>query len=586
MSDKKHTYGQFETPADVADLLLAFCLRQPKDRLLDPSCGAGAFLKRAALLKEWRAPGEASPDTLWGVELDDTAAEQAQLALPEARIINRNFFELEPWLDQPFDAIVGNPPYTRAEWIGRMPETTELVHQLSMFNGYEKEDGNASRRTQGTLLARRSGLHAYFFIHGTDFLREGGRFGFVVPNSWLDVAYGERLKQFLLDHYQILALIESNVERWFSQAKINTCLIILEKCSDARARSKNRVRLVRLCLPLDQLIPFEKEDDQRLTHLEHLSTNLLPGSDFQSQDLSVRVMDQHDLAADEKWGIALRSPEVYRKRLEDPGLVRLGSWALIQRGYTTGANSFFYLDEETVEKWEIETRFRRPLLKSLRNVHKRNVGAADCEHQVLYVPPWADLKNTNAAKYIAWGESLGFHQRRTCVGRQPWYSLPEQAAAQILFPKGIWERHFAPVARDQMTVDQQIYQIRLAEGIRPVVAAALLNSAWFALQAELHGRVNFGEGVLWLATYELEEIYLPDPQYLTLEQTRRLAAAYEPLSHRPVVSVGEAMSEPGWHAFNGVVFEIMGFSSSDAGTVMEALLERVATRRMKAGKPA
>jgi len=86
--------------------------------------------------------------------------------------------------------------------------------------------------------------------------------------------------------------------------------------------------------------------------------------------------------------------------------------------------------------------------------------------------------------------------------------------------------------------------------------------------------------------YELEEIYLPDPHYLTLEQTKRLVQAYEPLSYRPVVSVGEAMSEPGWHAFNGVVFDIMGFSSSDAGRVMEALLERVATRRMKAGKPA
>ena len=60
------------------------------------------------------------------------------------------------------------------------------------------------------MLNRRAGLHAYF-VHSAAFLREGGRLGFVVPNGWLDVAYGEALEQFLLDDFKIVARLS---RRW------------------------------------------------------------------------------------------------------------------------------------------------------------------------------------------------------------------------------------------------------------------------------------------------------------------------------------------------------------------------------------
>lgn len=583
MTDKQHTYGQFETPPEVADLLLGFCLRQPSDRLLDPSCGRGAFLVRAALMQQWLDPEGGSPDKLWGVELDPEAAALAQKTLPESHILQDNFFDLEPWPD-PFDAIIGNPPYTRAEWIGRTPETPDLVRQLSIFNGMKGAQESADHLDRNVGLSRRAGLHAYFFVHGTHFLREGGRFGFVVPNSWLDVAYGERLKQFLLDHYRILALIESNVERWFGEAKVNTCLVILERCSDAAARTTNQVRLVRLRQPLSELIPDGDDDAQSYDSLAKLISMLLSDRDVKSEGFAVRITRQCELAAAEKWGVTIRAPAVYRHRSEDTRLVPLGSWAMVHRGYTTGANAYFYLNQDAVEEWGIEESLRRPLLKSLRKVNKRIVTAADCEHQLLWIPTMSDLEGTAAAKYIAWGEKQKLHQRRTCANRQPWYSLPDQDKAQLLMPKGIWERHFLPLLKDDFLVDQQIYRIRFSRRIDPMVAAALLNSAWFALQVELHGRVNFGEGVLWLATYELEDLRVPDPRYLPAEQAAQLVEAYKPFMERPVGTVHEAVTEPTWHTYNGVVFEILGFSAAEAGTVTEALLERMATRRLKAGK--
>ena len=57
MAGKQHTWGQFATPLDVADLLLGFCLRRADDHVLDPSCGDGALLRRIVRWRSWLASG-------------------------------------------------------------------------------------------------------------------------------------------------------------------------------------------------------------------------------------------------------------------------------------------------------------------------------------------------------------------------------------------------------------------------------------------------------------------------------------------------------------------------------------------------
>ena len=49
-------------------------------------------------------------------------------------------------------------------------------------------------------------------------------------------------------------------------------------------------------------------------------------------------------------------------------LVRLGDIAEVRRGFTTGANDFFYLDAETIRRWGIEDEFLKPVIFSLREL--------------------------------------------------------------------------------------------------------------------------------------------------------------------------------------------------------------------------
>lgn len=590
MPSKRHTFGQFETPVEVADVLLAFCLRRSGDRVLDPSCGAGALLHRATEWLDWLAPEELHDlSRFWGVELDEDAVMLARKRLPQATILHQNFFTLAP--QEPFDAIVGNPPYTRASWIDRLDE--QVARQMAMFegglDGLDHQEGERNHLIPSHLwqtdLNRRAGLHAYFFLHGVRFLRDGGRFGFVMPNNWLDVDYGAALKQFLLQQFKIIALIESTVERWFAEARVNTCLVILEKCNETRAREANLVRFVQLRRSLSDLMPHIATPRAHFSDVEALTARLLPGQDRTSEFMRVRVVQQDALHPRNKWGLHWRAPAFYRSLRRQAGsraLAPLKQWATVQRGFTTGANAFFYLDDETIETWQIEPRFRRPLLKSLRDVRELRP-AGQTSLQVLTIEPTASLPGTRAGDYVAWGEDQGFQDRPTCRARRPWYTLPYQEPPALVLAKGIWERHLAPLLAAPLLVDQQLYRIYLRPGVSPMTAAAFLNSSWLALQLELQGRVNFGEGVLWLATYEVQNLLLPDPRAIPQDEAERLGALFEALSRQPVAhDLAQELEREERQALDEAVFSLVGLSPTEATILLETLQERLAARQAQA----
>lgn len=584
MADKQHTLGQFETPSDVADLLLGFCLRRPTDRLLDPGCGTGVLLQRAAQWQQWiaSAPTDIPANTLHGVELDLNTAVLAQSQLPQAHIFNQNFFALEPDPNHLYDAIIGNPPYTRAEWIDQLRQTAQ---QLT-FTWATSPDAAPVQPILPpelwTRLSQRAGLHAYFFLHGVHFLREGGRFGFVVPNGWLDIAYGAELKQFLLAQFKLIAIIESGVERWFNEAKINTCLVILEKCSGPNRRADNMVRLAWLKRPLRDLLASLPSDYRRPQAVERLIMRLLPGQERHTNEYDIQLVRQQDLLPTDRWGLHLRAPTVYTQHHTQADLPPLQTWATVQRGYTTGVNTFFYLTTSTINKWGIEAEFRQPVLKSLRGINSLRLDTTTCRHELLTIPPTTDLTGTAVFAYINWGEAQSYHKRHTCLVRSVWYSLPPQKTSPIVLAKGIWRRHSAPLLEDPLVVDQQLYQVHLAADVSVLCAAALLNSAWFMLQCELNGRINFGAGVLWLATYELAAMRLPDPRTLAQSQVDELAQLFTQLAERPCLDIEQELEQSDRRALDTAVFNLMGFTTGEQTAVYDSLRERVQTRRQRA----
>jgi type I restriction enzyme M protein len=652
--DERHNLGQYFTNPDVVDIILRFCLKQEDDKVLDPACGAGTFLVRAYQHKKLMNQFLKHEDilhTLWGNDIAKFPAHLStiNLAIQDLsvdknypNILQQDFFtllsteggfELSPEsrraiakrLDMKereviyprwFDCVVGNPPYTRQE---EMPEIASEIKEYKEGIIDKALKDNTGRRIAE--ISKRAGIHTYFFVHGAKFLRDGGRFGFVVSNSWLDVDYGKGLQEFFLNNYKIVAIIESKVERWFEEADVNTCIVILEKCKDRKERDENLVRFVYLFKRLDYFIPPAQEmwqkQIERLDEIDKLKKTIMAHSQFyQNEELRIFPKSQAELWEEgfdkesgkyvgAKWGKYLRAPEIFFKILEKGKgkLVLLKEVAEVRRGFTTGVNEFFYLTEEEIKRRGIEREFwmhqddkgnwvPNYVIKSPRECKSIVVKPEDLKYRVLMIhKDKKNLKGSNVLKYIQEGEGKGYHLRPTCASRERWYDLGKGDFALMLWIKDAFINHAVYIA-EGIYSDCRFYEASSSE---QACVGATLNSTIGMLFAELAGRTTLGLGARDIMTYEAANIKVLGTDCLTRIQQTELGEAFDRLSNRPIspilselgASCPEEVSldkvKPDRRELDKIVMcEILGLTDEEQLEVYRAVVDLVKSRIEKA----
>ena len=177
-------------------------------RVLDPACGAGAFLVHVfdVLLAEHRRAG-AEPDprrilrqNIYGVDLD---AESVQLtkqvlglrsgigAVPPGDLDgsikcgNSLSDEAFRWPEQypevmaagGFDVIVGNPPYVNARTMRPADKSYLRAHYPQLRGAFD--------------------LYVAFLLRGQQLLKRRGRYGWIVPNKFLVADYARPARDLL-----------------------------------------------------------------------------------------------------------------------------------------------------------------------------------------------------------------------------------------------------------------------------------------------------------------------------------------------------------------------------------------------------
>jgi len=649
--DERHNLGQYFTSPDVVDLILKFCLAHEDEKILDPACGAGTFLVRSyqhKKLMNQRKEHERILETLWGVDIAKFPAHLSTINLAVndlgveknyPNIIQEDFFAImthpeggfelpEKWrkvrakalnvddrevtFPRWFDGVVGNPPYTRQEEI---PEI-----------GVDKEKliERALKDTSGKKIAeigKRAGIHAYFFVHGTKFLRDGGDFGFIVSNSWLDVDYGKGLQEFFLNNYKIIAIIESKVERWFEEADINTCIVILQKCKDKKERDANLVRFVYLKKPLRHFIPpardmWEKQVE-RLNAIESLKKTILAHNDlYENEELRIYPKSQEELWGEgfdleeqryvgAKWGKYLRAPEIFFKILEKGKgkLVPLKEVAEVRFGIKTGANEFFYLTEGEIKRRKIEKEFwmhrdekgnwvPNYVIKSPRECKSIVIKAEDLKYRVLMIhKDKKKLKGKNILKYIEEGERKGFDKRPTCESREKWYDLGHQTPSDGIWFKAFNDRFLAPQNIERSFSSDRFYAVYLKNKILKNRLFLYLNSTLPILIVELFGRVSLGEGALDNMTYEAASMFVLDVRKEFTVDGRM----FKELMYRPMetvfIELGASSPEevslekvkPDRRELDKIIMgEILGLAEEEQLEVYRAVIDLVKSRIEKA----
>ena len=622
--DERHTLGQYFTPSNVIDFINSFVIKRSKDTVFDPSCGSGTFLVRAyerkkkLYIKEGFKPVHKKLlNEIYGNDLSNYPAYLSMLNLAirnshepsYPRITNKDFFSINNYdskkLDfhnsngekekrklPKFDVIIGNPPYTRQEDIG------------TMFGTVSKDKINALIKTEcGFPPSQRTSIYAYFFYHANEFLREGGYLAYICQNSWLDADYGADLQRFMLNNFEIMAIIDSEIERFFPTASVNTTIVILKKQRDEDLRNNNNAKFIYLKQPLKEILQIFKDFDLFQSEIFKIQESI------ETELFRINCIKQKTLFKDIKWGQYLRAPKIYFDILEKGkdvfcDLNNKKGLSDVKRGITTGCNDYFYgkenLDEKHLnsalnnfehlknieevqdrdlclfinaanETWLIEKRLLKPVLKLTRNLNKYIIDKTDKTELVFYVNDVVqecyekiqknkgdfNIKETEkyikrhypyASRYINHGETkfivdyeknIVVAETPTCKVRPIWFDVGKQPEKDFVLLRFRDRRNWTPIVDCDFILGDTMFYGNFKDKKLKKLYAISLNSTFSILQTELFGRVNLGDGLLTTYGTELKKLKVISKENKEYEE--KINDIYQSLKSVEVKSIFEEL---------------------------------------------
>lgn len=278
LATSKRKRGLYYTPPEVIDFILANTLLRydvllnPKIKILDPACGCGSFLLKAydllfdrfsasRLQLEEKFPDEDWSDcgihkhilryNLWGADIDTEASDIASASLMlksssvlsiQPNIITYDSLKRPDGLETPkatqlfwnshYDFVVGNPPYLSFGLRGTYKLEPEYLEYL--------------RRNYSDSAQYKLSYYALFMQRGIEMLSNGGKLGFIVPDTFLLGRYYSKIRQYILDNTAIdlIAHVSAKIFRNASTGYLTIC--VLTKQTDVNRSKEHLVKIYKM----------------------------------------------------------------------------------------------------------------------------------------------------------------------------------------------------------------------------------------------------------------------------------------------------------------------------------------------------
>ena len=276
-----------------------------------------------------------------------------------------------------------------------------------------------------------------------------------------------------------------------------------------------------------------------------------------------------------KWGGKyLRAPDIYWTILEKGKgkLVRLGDIAEVRRGFTTGANEFFYLDDERIREWGVESCFLERVVKGPKECRRILVNPNEMSLRLFMChEDRSQLKGTLTLEYIKWGESQGFNDRPSCRGRAMWWDLGQRDKAPIN-ANYLVDRVMRFFFNEQGFYVSDNFQEVHPKHKNKYQLAVSANSSILQLSANITGRANFGGGLMKIQTYEVADLMILEPSLLGENDCRKALTVAERLDLR----------DDDRRTLDSIIFDALGLTRGERDAVYEAVIGLVEARLKKA----
>ncbi|WP_029119248.1 MULTISPECIES: type I restriction-modification system subunit M [unclassified Mycobacterium] len=270
--------GEFFTPQEVSELLARITVvgKNSVNKVYDPACGSGSLLlKFAKVLGKDRVR-----QGFFGQEINLTTYNLARINM-FLHDINFEKFDIvhgdtltDPlhWDDEPFEAIVSNPPYS-IKWAG---DSNPLLI-------------NDPRFAPAGVLAPRSKADLAFTMHMLSWLAVNGTAAIVeFPGALYRGGAEKTIRKYLVDNNYVDTVIQLPPDLFFGTT-IQTCILVLKKSKKDNAvlfidgslefkrfGNKNKLLPENLQKIVDAFA--EREDVSHLARL--VSSDLIAGNDY------------------------------------------------------------------------------------------------------------------------------------------------------------------------------------------------------------------------------------------------------------------------------------------------------------------
>ena len=463
---KEKLRGGFYTPKLITSFILRWAFNE-EDTLdiLEPSCGDGVFLKE--IQKE-----NYKYNSITAIELDKLEVlKSRKIGLNKTKIIHSDFHDFCINTKQKFDLIIGNPPYIRYQYFDRKQQ--EFAAAI-----FEKAELKYSKLTNAWVS---------FVVGSSLLLKNQGKIGFVLPAEILQVSYAQPLRAFLGKFYNKINII-SFEKLVFPNIQQEVIVLLCEK-------NNTKINLI------EHLELRDAEELQKLDISKLESPN--KKIDFKSNKWTFYFLDQQEID--------------FLEQLQSANIIpKLGDYAKVEVGITTGSNPFFTVPLSTVQLYSLE-KYARPLVGRSVQVPSaifteedwRKNRDSEARTHFLSFPKMKDLKESIGARnYIAWGEKNKINKGYKCGIREEWQIVPSQRISDALFIRRNNKYPKLIINKANALTTDTMHRVTVKENAEiKALTASYYNSLSFAF-SEICGR-SHGGGVLELMPNEVEKILLP-----------------------------------------------------------------------------
>lgn len=465
--------GIFYTPRSVAAPICNWAIRSASDTILDPSYGGCVFFAAAIERLNLLSSRDATRN-LYGADVDPSAKRYLSLLGRRQRALADHFHEADFMTLRPsdfpslFDSIIGNPPYVRHH------KMTKRAMRI------------AQKATSWCELPETSSYWAYFVLHATTFLRQGGRLGMVLPSALLTADYATAVWRHLLGSFRSVQvmLVRASV---FGDAE-ERCIVLLADGFGGSCSAPTYLvvdtfdALAQACSPSD--------ND--------------PIPSLLAWPLPLLTQKQH---------------AVWERVCSSVHVRKLGELAKIRIGVVTGANDFFVLSRDKVQKFGLSRAPLQPVLSSSRQLRTLAVHGSDLELLakadiaclLLNVRP--TTRSAAAQRYLSSRNGERIKTRFKCRSREPWFSIADTKVPDAFLT---YVNHFSPrlvLNLADATSTNAIHRVwwngAMTFERKQLFALASLSSL-FGISAELRGR-SIGGGALKVEIGDAAELLVTAP---------------------------------------------------------------------------